>query len=113
MKVIDHAPGDKHKRVVVGRWVWLAPPLDRLQEGLTFGVDPLVVAAGILVAGQEIGTIAFAVVDYGPEFEILVEALGAARMLLVAGPADRAHFQDQLIRHPRVVARPAFRHLAP
>jgi len=43
MKVIDHAPGDKHKRVVVGRWVWLAPPLDRLQEGLTFGVDPLII----------------------------------------------------------------------
>src|SRR5574337_1184786 len=88
-------------------------PVHGPQEGLAFRVVARVLGARGRSAGQEIHAPALARVDVRPEFQVLVQALTAARVLLVAGPAHGAHLQDQVVAHAGVVAGPSLGDLAP
>ena len=111
--MIDDPAGDQREGVVLRDRVGLSPPLHGPQERLALGVDALVIGAGTGGATQQIVAVGFAIIDIGPEIQVLVEPLAAARMLRVARPAHRAHFEDQLVAHPRIIARTPLRDLAP
>lgn len=89
VKMLHDAPGHEQEWIILSDRVGLLPPVLWTEESLSFGVDALVVGAGILVSGQEVDPVAFARVDVRPESQIFVEPRGATPMFFVSPSISR------------------------
>src|SRR3712207_9439182 len=87
-----------------GEWVLLPRLLVRRlvfggeQDRLPGRAHRPVLRLRTLRARQEITAVGLAVIRLGVEAAVLVEALGAARVLFVAGPLDAAIAPEHLVR---------------
>src|SRR6185437_16602435 len=111
--MVHDATSHQHEGEFLRHGIWLRSPVYGLEESLALWVYSSIRVPSQLAAGKKVRSVRFARVDIGPEFEVFIQALAAARITFVTRPTHRPHLEDQLVAHARIVTRPALRDAAP
>src|SRR5690606_39595692 len=104
VEVVDGPAGDELEGMLLGSVLVRRDVLGRLDDGLALGVEGAVLVAVHASPGHQVPSVALAQVGVGPGDAVGVQARGAVRGVVGAGPLDAAAVAEFLVAEPGVVA---------